>query len=102
MTNHENSEQGAIVDSQIAALHDRMTALEKSDRAQHQLLKRMRQIQMGCVAVISIGFLLSSDLVKDEANQATLERIVIGMIGTGASGLVGSTFLSPDKKDDDA
>lgn len=72
---------------------DRLDAVEKDNTDQWKCLKVQRTIQAGCIVALSIALTLKIVNLSPE-NQATMERVLVGIVAASSAGFVGAPLLS--------
>jgi len=77
----------------LADLEAAVEKLEVSDRLQVKQIRLIQKLNSTLFGCIAIGLLLSQQTIQSPENRQMLERIAIGVIAAGASGLGLSGFL---------
>jgi hypothetical protein len=77
----------------LAELEAAVAKLEVSDRLQVKQIRLIQKLNSALFGCIAIGLLLSQQTIQSPENRQMLERIAIGVIAAGASGLGLSGFL---------
>lgn len=72
---------------------DRLDAIEKDNQAQWKSLQVQRTVQAGCIVALSIALVLKIVNLTPE-NQATMERVLVGMVAASSAGFLGAPLLS--------
>jgi len=77
----------------LAELEAAVAKLEVSDRLQVKQIRLIQKLNSALFGCLAIGLLLSQQTIQSPENRQMLERIAIGVIAAGASGLGLSGFL---------
>ena len=78
---------------EVETLAARLLKLETSDRLQAKQIRLIQKINSGLIGAVAIGFLLNQQAIQSEENRQLLERIAIGVVAAGFSGLGLSGFV---------
>ena len=71
----------------LAELEAAVEKLEASDRLQVKQIRLIQKLNSALFGCLAIGLLLSQQTIQSPENRQMLERIAIGLITAGASGL---------------
>jgi len=83
----------------LAELEAAVAKLEVSDRLQVKQIRLIQKLNSALFGCLAIGLLLSQQTIQSPENRQMLERIAIGVIAAGASGLGLSGFLETKESD---